>query len=122
MSEKIATARHIVLDDLPQEAMNPLMNRRYFSGEQLTFASIELKKGCLVPEHQHVNEQIAFVLSGAMEFYMGEEKVVVRQGQALLIPANLPHSAQAIEDTINLDIFAPPRQDWVTGDDSYLRR
>jgi len=84
-----------------------------------------LKKGCIVPRHQHSNEQIAYITEGALLFSLGEEgstvEKIVRAGEVLVIPAHLPHSAEALEDTIDFDIFAPPRQDWITGNDAYLR-
>jgi quercetin dioxygenase-like cupin family protein len=111
--------------DIPPEAMNPLLTRQFLSGSQAMLARISMKKGCFVPRHSHHNEQIAFVAEGALRFSVGEEgaaeEKIVRAGEVLVIPANLPHSAEAIEDTINFDIFAPPRQDWLAGDDSYLR-
>ena len=89
-------------------------------------ARIELLAGCVVPRHEHANEQISYILSGALEmtaFYPdGRTEVhVVRAGEVLVLPPNIPHAARAIEDTVNLDLFAPPRQDWIDKDDSYLR-
>jgi quercetin dioxygenase-like cupin family protein len=86
---------------------------------------IQLTKGCIVPRHVHPNEQIVFILSGALRFSVGEEgsaqDYIVRGGEVLVIPGNIPHLAEALEDTDNLDIFAPPRQDWISGNDAYLR-
>lgn len=86
---------------------------------------IQLAKGCIVPRHSHANEQIAFILSGALRFSIGEEgsaqDYIVRAGEVLVIPGNVPHLAEALEDTDNLDIFAPPREDWISGNDAYLR-
>ena len=88
-------------------------------------ARIDLKKGCVVPRHSHANEQIAWVFEGALVFDLGEgsavTRVVVRAGEVLVIPSGLPHSAEALEDTVDYDIFAPPRQDWIQKDDAYLR-
>ncbi len=88
-------------------------------------ARLDLRKGCVVPRHQHHHEQISSVLQGALRFILGEERgateTIVREGDVLIIPANLPHSAEALEDTIAMDVFAPPRQDWISGDDAYLR-
>lgn len=88
-------------------------------------ARIELRKGCTVPRHQHHHEQISSVLCGAMRFMVGEEgaavETIVREGEVLVIPGNVSHSAEAIQDTIILDVFSPPRQDWINGDDAYLR-
>jgi quercetin dioxygenase-like cupin family protein len=86
---------------------------------------VYLKKGCVVPRHHHMNEQITYVLEGALRFKLGaggEEQVDVRAGEVLHIPSDLPHSAEALEDTLDVDIFDPPRQDWLDGTDEYLRR
>lgn len=108
------------------ETLNPLLSRQFVSGTQAMFARIELKKGCLVPTHSHPNEQISYIESGALLFRLGhpeeEEQVhTVRAGEVLVIPGNLPHSAEALEDTVDFDLFAPPRKDWLEKDDSYLR-
>ena len=87
-------------------------------------AQIYFKKGVMVPKHRHANEQFAYVLEGALLFRIGEdqsEEVVVRAGEVLHIPSNVPHSAEALEDTLDLDVFIPPREDWLTGEDDYLR-
>ena len=87
-------------------------------------AHVYLKKGCVVPRHSHENEQLTYVLEGALHFWLGEdesEEVVVRAGEVLTIPSNLPHKALALEDTLDVDVFSPPRQDWLSGTDAYLR-
>ena len=118
-------ALHTPWSDLPVEQLNPLLTRQFVTGSQAMFARLELKKGCIVPRHHHPNEQITYITQGALRFSLGEEgstvDKVVRPGEVLVIPPNLPHSAEAIEDTIDFDIFAPPRQDWISRDDSYLR-
>ena len=118
-------ALHTRWSDIPAEQLNPLLTRQFVTGTEAMFARIVLKKGCLVPRHQHPNEQMAYITEGALLFTLGEEgstvEKIVRAGEVLVIPANLPHAAEALEDTIDFDIFAPPRQDWITGDDSYLR-
>lgn len=117
--------KHINWSAIPPEPMNPLLSRQFVSGAQAMIARIELKAGCLVPEHAHHNEQIAFLASGRMRFTLrtadGPAEYILVTGDLLVIPANVPHSAEAIEDSLNFDIFAPPRQDWIAGDDSYLR-
>lgn len=122
MAENI---RHVAWNDIPAEAMSPLLTRQFVTGEQAMISRIQLKKGCIVPRHSHANEQLAFILSGALRFSLGEEgsarDYIVRSGEVLVIPGNLPHLAEALEDSINFDIFAPPRQDWISGDDAYLR-
>jgi quercetin dioxygenase-like cupin family protein len=123
MSER---AQHIAWSSIPPEHLNPLLSRQFVTGSQAMLSRIQLTKGCIVPRHVHPNEQIAFILSGALRFSLGEEGAQqqvydVRGGETLVIPGNVPHMAEALEDTDNLDIFAPPRQDWITGNDAYLR-
>ena len=107
--------------DIPPEQLNPLLTRQFVSGEKSMLARILLRKGCTVPEHHHPNEQISYIVSGALEFLIDGVSHVVRAGEILVIPSNVPHSATALEDTEDLDLFAPPRQDWLDKDDSYLR-
>ena len=111
-------------ESMPKEALNPLIDRRMITGDRMMIAHIYLKKGCVVPRHAHENEQITYVLSGALRFHLGAEgaqEVTVRAGEVLTIPPNLPHTAEALEDTLDVDIFDPPRQDWLDGTDQYLR-
>ena len=111
-------------DEVPLETMNPLLDRRVISGERMMVAQVLLKKGSVVPQHSHDNEQITYILSGALRFLLGDEQdeeVIVRAGEVLVIPSNLPHSALALEDTVDVDLFCPPRADWLDGSDSYLR-
>ena len=107
--------------DVLAEQMNPFFTRQFVTGKQAMLAKIALKKGCVVPMHQHPNEQISLIVSGSLEFVIGGVSKTVRAGEILVIPANLPHSAIAHEDMEGLDIFAPPRQDWIDKTDSYLR-
>jgi quercetin dioxygenase-like cupin family protein len=112
-------------DDMPKERVSDLLERRLITGERMMLAHVYLDKGCVVPRHSHENEQITYILEGALRFWLGEdeqEQVVVRAGEVLLIPANLPHKAEALEDTLDIDIFSPPRQDWLDKTDDYLRR
>lgn len=112
-------------DDLPRERLNDHIDRRLITGSNMMIAHIYLKKGGIVPKHSHHNEQITYVLDGALRFLLGEEQdeeVIVRSGEVLTIPPNLPHSAEALEDTLDVDVFNPPRQDWLDGTDAYLRR
>jgi quercetin dioxygenase-like cupin family protein len=118
------TARHFRWDDMPKEKLNERLDRRLVTGERMMLAHVYLKQGCLVPRHSHENEQITYVLEGALQFWLGEdekEEVVVRAGEVLTIPSKLPHKALALEDTLDVDIFSPPRQDWLDGTDGYLR-
>jgi quercetin dioxygenase-like cupin family protein len=118
------SARHFRWDDIPKEKLNEQLDRRLITGNRMMLAHVYLKKGCLVPRHFHENEQITYVLEGALHFWLGEdekEEVVVRAGEVLTIPSNLPHKALALEDTLDVDVFSPPRQDWLDGTDAYLR-
>jgi len=111
-------------ESMPTEQLNERIGRRMICGDRMMVAHIYLKKGAVVPRHQHGNEQITYVLEGALRFRLGEEgaqQVDVRSGEVLTIPPNLPHTAEALEDTIDVDIFDPPRQDWLAGNDAYLR-
>lgn len=111
-------------DDLPREELNDLLSRRLITGDRMMLAHVYLKKGCIVPQHSHENEQLTYILEGALRFWLGEdgeEEVVVRAGEVLHIPANVPHKAEALEDTLDVDVFSPPRQDWIEKTDAYLR-
>lgn len=111
-------------DDLPKEQVSPRLARRLITGERMMLAHVHLKKGCVVPKHSHENEQLTYVLEGALRFFIGEdgrEEVVVRAGEVLHLPGNVPHEAHALEDTLDVDVFAPPRQDWLDKTDHYLR-
>ena len=111
--------------EVPHEELNDDLGRRMITGSNTMIAQIFFKKGGLVPLHSHHNEQITYVLEGALRFRLGaeqDEEVIVRAGEVLTIPPHLPHSAEAMEDTLDVDIFNPPRQDWLDGTDAYLRK
>ncbi len=118
-------AQHNSWNDLPVEQLNDRLTRQFVHGSQAMLARLELRKGCTVPRHAHENEQISYIARGALRFSIGPEgnaeEKVVRSGETLVIPAGLPHAAEALEDTVNFDVFAPPREDWIRRDDSYLR-
>ena len=109
-------------DEMEKEVMNDKLARKFVTGEKAMLAQIFLKKGALVPTHQHESEQISYILEGALLFRLEGKEVTVGKGQVLLIPSNVPHSAEALEDTLDLDVFSPIRQDWIDKDDAYLRR
>ena len=116
--------RHIRWDDLPKEKLTNYLDRRIISGEKAMLTHVYMKKGCVVPMHSHENEQITYILSGALKFWVGSDEaapVVVRTGEVLVLPSNVPHKAEALEDTLDVDIFSPPRSDWLDGTDDYLR-
>ena len=116
------TLQYLSWNDIEVEAMNPLLGRQLIVGHQVMLARVLLKKGCIVPLHSHVNEQLSYILEGALKFYIGGKEIVVRAGEVLTIPPNMPHKAEAMEDTVDLDIFNPPRADWINKTDSYLRK
>jgi quercetin dioxygenase-like cupin family protein len=118
----MASVRYLPFAEIPVETVNPLLERQLVSAERAMLARILLRKGCVVPLHQHENEQITYVLEGALKFEIDGREITVGAGEVLVIPPNVPHSAVALEDTIDLDIFTPPRQDWLSGTDAYLRQ
>jgi quercetin dioxygenase-like cupin family protein len=112
-------------EEMPKERVSDLLQRRLVTAEKMMLAHVYLDKGCIVPKHSHENEQITYILEGALRFWIGEdesEEVIVRAGEVLVIPSNVPHKAEALEDTLDVDIFSPPRQDWLDKTDDYLRR
>ena len=112
-------------DDMPKERVTDLIDRRLIVGERMMLAHVYLAKGSIVPRHAHDNEQLTYILQGALRFWIGEDgaqELVVRAGEVLVIPSNVPHQAEALEDTLDVDVFSPPRQDWLDGTDHYLRR
>src|SRR5579859_6814429 len=109
-------------NNVEQETMSDVISRKVISGEKAMVAQVFLKKDAVVPTHHHESEQLTYILEGALKFELEGREVVVRKGEVLLIPANVPHRAVALEDTIDLDIFSPIRLDWLTGQDHYLRK
>jgi unsaturated pyranuronate lyase len=112
-------------DDMPKERVTDVISRRLVTGDRMMLAHVYLDKGALVPQHSHENEQLTYILEGALHFYIGEDggqEIVVGAGEVLHIPSNVPHRAVALEDTLDVDIFSPPRQDWLDGTDSYFHR
>ena len=114
--------KHTSWDAVPLESMSELISRKIVTGEKAMVAQVFLKKDAVVPEHHHESEQITYIMEGALRFELEGKTVVVRKGEVLTIPSNVPHRAVALEDTLDLDIFSPIRQDWLTKDDAYLRR
>jgi quercetin dioxygenase-like cupin family protein len=109
-------------DSVELEVLTPLFSRQCIHTETMTQARVYLKKGCVVPEHHHVSEQISHILEGELDFYFGDEKITMRAGDVITIPSNLPHKAVAIVDTVGIDTFSPPRLDWINKSDDYLRQ
>jgi quercetin dioxygenase-like cupin family protein len=108
-------------NEIPKEQMNPQFARQVIHSDSMTVARVYLAKGCMVPEHSHPNEQLSIIESGKLVFRFGDVERIVGAGEVLQIPANLPHSAEALEDTAGIDLFSPCRQDWLSGNDAYLR-
>ncbi|MGE5112124.1 MAG: cupin domain-containing protein [Acidobacteriaceae bacterium] len=113
--------KHISWDAVPIEQLNPLLQRHFVVGENVMIARVLLKKGSVVPRHSHHNEQVTYILEGALKCFIEGKEIVVAAGEVLCIPPNLPHEALALEDTVDLDIFNPPRKDWIEKNDEYLR-
>jgi quercetin dioxygenase-like cupin family protein len=113
--------QHIVWKSIEAEELNPLLFRSFVVGQNVMVAHIFLKKGCVVPMHSHPNEQISCILEGALKFAIDDKVIVVHGGEVLAIPPNMPHAAVALCDTVALDVFNPPRADWINKTDSYLR-
>ncbi len=107
---------------IPEERMNTHVTRRMLNTEHLTVAQIRLDKGAVIPLHHHVNEQVTILEAGRLLFHFPAEDVLLEAGQVLPIPSDVPHSLEALEDSLATDVFSPPRQDWIDGDDAYLRK
>lgn len=111
--------------EVPLETVSPMLDRKLLTGQRMMLAQVFLKKGCVVPRHQHENEQYTYILEGGLRFWIGEdEKQVldVMAGEVLHIPSMVWHKAEAIVDTLDLDVFDPPREDWLKKTDAYLRK
>jgi quercetin dioxygenase-like cupin family protein len=113
--------RHVPWSSVAVEALNPLLGLHFVVGENIMLARVLLKKGCVVPEHSHPNEQVTFIAEGALKFKIDGKEIVVNSGEVLTIPPNMPHSAEALEDTVDFDVFNPPRADWINKTNNYLR-
>lgn len=122
MSELRAT--HHRWDDLTKEPLKEGLFRRLISTDRMMLAQVFLESGCVVPLHSHENEQLTYIIEGSMRFWFGEDEsqvVDISAGEVLQIPSHLPHKAEALERTLDVDVFCPPRQDWLDGSDSYIR-
>jgi len=121
MAKEETVLKYTRWKDVENERLNPLIGRQMVVGDQLMVARVLLAKGAHVPMHSHHNEQVTYILEGALKFAIDGQEIVVRAGEVLCIPANLPHEAWAVEDTVDLDVFTPPRADWLAKTDGYLR-
>src|SRR2546428_10803325 len=112
-------------DDIPREALSDVLERRLITGDRMRLAPVYLKKGAVVPQHSHENEQITYILEGGLRFWIGADESEVIDGLAgevLHIPSPVPPKAEALEDTLDGDVFSPPRRDWLDKTDDYLRQ
>lgn len=117
--------RHARWSEIPLEKVTDHISRKVFTGDRMMIAHVHLEKGAIVPTHHHENEQLTYILEGALRFWIGDphegvEELVVRAGEVLYIPSNVPHKAEALEDTLDVDVFSPPRQDWLDRTDAYF--
>jgi unsaturated pyranuronate lyase len=109
-------------DEIALEKVTEMLSRKIITGEREMLAQVYLKRGCLVPMHSHEAEQMSYILQGALKFLIGGEEITVREGEVLHIPSRVEHQAEALEDTFELDLFSPIRQDWLDHTDDYFRR
>ena len=112
-------------EDVPLEKVSDALDRRLITGQNIMLAHVYLHKGCIVPMHSHPNEQITYIISGETKFWLGSEDsepIILKAGDVLPIPGNVPHKAYAVEETLDMDIFNPPREDWLNKTDDYLRK
>jgi quercetin dioxygenase-like cupin family protein len=119
-----AAVKHYRWNDMPKEPLKPGLSRRLITSERMMIAHVYLKKGENVPQHSHENEQLTYILEGALHFWFGptgSQEITVRAGEVVVIPSHVPHRALALEDTLDVDVFCPPRADWLAGTDAYLR-
>jgi quercetin dioxygenase-like cupin family protein len=116
-----SVCKYIPWNTVEHEKLNDLIDREMVVGERLMLARVFLKKGAHVPRHHHHNEQVTYIMEGALKFAIDGKEIVVRAGEVLCIPSNMPHEAWALEDTLDLDVFNPPREDWLNKSDNYLR-
>jgi quercetin dioxygenase-like cupin family protein len=116
-----AKLKYIPWSSVPVEDLNPLLQRHFVVGRDIMLARVLMKRGCIVPLHSHHNEQVTYILEGALKFWIDGKEIVVNAGEVLTIPPHMPHKAEALADTVDLDVFNPPREDWISKTDKYLR-
>jgi len=111
-----AKSKHVAWKNVEREQLNPYIDREMVVGDKIMLARVLMKKGAHVPLHHHHNEQVTYILEGALKFAIDGKEIVVRAGEVLCIPPHMPHEAWALEDTVDLDVFDPPREDWLKQD------
>jgi quercetin dioxygenase-like cupin family protein len=107
-------------DEIDLEKVTEMISRKIVTGTREMLAQIYLKKGAIVPAHSHESEQMTYVLQGALKFLIGGDEITVREGEVLHIPSWVEHQAEALDDTFELDVFSPIRQDWLDRTDGYF--
>jgi quercetin dioxygenase-like cupin family protein len=122
MTTSTASVIHQRWSDIPAEQINPFISRQFICGERVTIARFELARGGVVPRHVHENEQVSYIVSGALKFVLDDREIVVRGGELIQIAPNVPHAAEVVEDCVAIDVFSPVRQDWIDKTDTYFRR
>jgi len=122
MTTTTATVVHHRWSDTPAEQINASISRQFICGERVTIARFELTRGGVVPRHAHENEQVSYIVSGALKFVLDDREIVVRGGELIQIPPNVPHAAEVVEDCVAIDVFSPVRQDWIDKTDTYFKR
>lgn len=120
-SPKKAELKYIPWSSVELEQLNPLLQRQLLVGDKIMVSRVLMKKGCIIPLHSHLNEQVTYILEGALKFWLDGKEIVVSAGEVLTIPPHMPHRAEALVETVDLDIFYPPRADWLNKTDQYLR-
>jgi quercetin dioxygenase-like cupin family protein len=113
--------KHIRWDEIETEQLNPKLKRQFFTSGGVTMARLTMGAGLVIPTHHHGSEQITSVVQGSIKMWLEGKEYLLRAGDVLCIPANLPHTTEVLENTVCLDVFSPPRTDWLAGEDSYLR-
>jgi quercetin dioxygenase-like cupin family protein len=113
--------KYVPWSTIELEDLNPLLQRQFVVGNDIMVARVLMKKGCIIPLHSHHNEQFTYILEGALKFWIDGKEIVVHAGEVLTIPPHMPHKAEALVDTVDLDVFNPPRSDWINKTDQYLR-
>ena len=122
MTTSATSAVHHRWSDIPSEQINASIGRQFITGERVTIGRFEMKAGAVVPTHAHENEQVSYVISGALRFHLDDRDVVVRSGEVLQIPPNVAHGVDVLEDCVVVDVFCPVREDWVNKTDTYFKR
>jgi quercetin dioxygenase-like cupin family protein len=109
-------------DKMPMEKINDKISRRYVYGVHAMLVLFDLKKGAIIPDHNHESEQVTYIIKGKVRVHSEGKEFIVSKGEVLLIPPYAMHRFEALEDTHDIDVFAPIRKDWIEGTDNYLKQ